>query len=150
MINNSFTYTICSDERINDTPNQVVYAIDFGGFNSQYNDFYVEVVSCAINEHHDQLSGYMFLACDGLADSGVFCPGILQNSEAIISVIRTNRTSLISNGGISFNVTNARMKRRVFFRMFLSDFEVPVSGTDINVGGETRWILTLKLTPIIN
>ena len=52
-------------------------------------------------------------------------------------------------GSISFKIKNARNVKNVRFSFLKSDFTLP-DVTSINYQGETKWILTLKMTPIIN
>ena len=40
------------------------------------------------------------------------------------------------------------MRRPIKFKWLKPDFTEVVSGTDINVGAETKWVLVLKMTPI--
>ena len=45
------------------------------------------------------------------------------------------------------------MKRPVIFKFYRPDLTAAINTADINVGAnqaETRWILVLKMTPIIN
>ena len=50
-----------------------------------------------------------------------------------------------------FNVINCRIAKTVRFKWLKSNFVESISGTDVNVSAvETRWILTLMLTPIVN
>jgi hypothetical protein len=56
-----------------------------------------------------------------------------------------------SDGGAGkFTVKNCRVPKVVKFKWLKPDFTSAVSGTDVNNGGETRWILTLRLTPKLN
>ena len=50
--------------------------------------------------------------------------------------------------GISFKVKNCQARRPIRFKWLKPDFTEVISGTDINVGGETEWVLVLKMTPI--
>ena len=145
----SFNYVISSDDRVDLTPNQNFYEIDFGGFNTPYENYNIEVVQCILNGNVLSSNGYIMLIVQNLADNGVFCPQILDANQAIVSVISTNIDGLISNSNITFRSNNCRMIKRVRFSLHNPNFNECVSGTDINIGGiETRWVLTLKLSPI--
>ena len=48
-----------------------------------------------------------------------------------------------------FTVKNCRMAKQVRFKWLKPDFTNAINNTDVNNGGETRWILTLRLTPKI-
>ena len=54
-----FIYTISSEERLNIDTNGPVYNIMFGGFNSQYNNFKCEVLSCTLSSNFSDILGYM-------------------------------------------------------------------------------------------
>jgi hypothetical protein len=53
------------------------------------------------------------------------------------------------NGSTSLKIKNARHVRNVKFSFLKSDFTVPDVDA-INDNAETRWILSLKMTPIVN
>ena len=145
----SFNYVISSDDRVDSTPNQNFYEIDFGGFNAPYENYNIEVVQCILNGNVLSSNGYIMLVVENLADNGVFCPQILDANQAIVAVISTNIDGLISNSNITFRANNCRMIKRVRFSLHNPNFLPCVSGTDINIGAiETRWVLTLKMTPI--
>jgi hypothetical protein len=150
MNNNSFTYVINSYDRINTAPNQLEYDINFGGFNLPYENYFVEVMNCVIDPITvDPAIGYIFLTCANLHDNGIFCNQSLTANECIMSIIPTTGDEKIAKGGIIFNAFNIRMQRQVKFRMLAPNFQ-PLTGTDININFETSWVLTLRLTPIIN
>lgn len=145
----SFNYVISSDDRVDLTPNQNFYEIDFGGFNAPYENYNIEVVQCILNGNVLSSNGYIMLVVENLADNGLFCPQILDAHQAIVAVISTNIDGLISNSNITFRANNCRMIKRVRFSLHNPNFLPCVSGTDINIGAiETRWVLTLKMTPI--
>ena len=147
----SFNYVISSDDRTNNVDQLTnFYEIDFGGFNTTYSDFNIEVVQVILNANVLSSNGYVILIAQDLNDGyGRFCPKIMDGSQAIIGVISTNIDGLISNSNITFRSNNCRMIKRVRFSLHKPNFHPCVSGTDINVGGiETRWVLTLKMTPI--
>jgi hypothetical protein len=54
-----------------------------------------------------------------------------------------------SDGNVVFNVINCRIAKTVRFKFLRTDFTIP-EALDINAGGETKWVLTLKLTPIVD
>ena len=145
----SFNYVISSDDRVDLTPNQNFYEIDFGGFNTPYENFNIEVVQCILNGNVKSSNGYIMLVVENLADNGIYCPQILDAHQAIVAVISTNIDGLISNSNITFRANNLRMIKRVRFSLHLPNFLPCVDGVDINIGAiETRWVLTLKLSPI--
>ena len=145
----SFNYVISSDDRVDLTPNQNFYEIDFGGFNTPYENYNIEVVQCILNGNVLSSNGYIMLIVENLADNGVFCPQILDAQQAIVAVISTNIDGLISNSNITFRANNCRMIKRVRFSLHLPNFLPCVDGVDINIGAiETRWVLTLKMIPI--
>ena len=92
----------------------------------------------------------MFVA-ENLASDGYFCPKKLSNRDAIIGILPLNAfqdSYIQSDGGAGkFTVKNCRVPKQVRFKWLKPDFTNAVSGTDVNSGGETRWILTLRLTP---
>lgn len=147
----SFNYTISSDDRINTDANQIYYDIDFGGLQSPYDNFQIEVVNCVLNGSVEELNGYLILTCQGLHDDGIFCRKVLNANECIMCTIPTNIDTLMSSGGISFRANNCRMVKRIKFRFLSPSFDPVIDGTDINLSGaETKWLLTLRMTPIID
>ena len=148
MQKHSFNYTISSDDRTNTDPDQIYYDIDFGNLNTNYNDFQIEVVNCILSGDIDNTIGYFILTVEGLHDDGVFCKTQLNSNQAVVCVIPTNADVLMSNGGVSFRANNLRMTKRVTFRLLNPDFTAVTDGTDINTTSETKWLLTLRLTPI--
>ena len=55
-------YTICSDDRINTTANQIYYDINFGGFSQSYENYHVEVVNCIVNGSVSATNGYIYIS----------------------------------------------------------------------------------------
>ena len=147
----SFNYVISSDDRTNNIGQLTnFYEIDFGGFNTPYDNFNIEVVQVILNGNVLSSNGYVILIAQDLNDGkSLFCPQILDGNQAIIGVISTNIDGLISNSNINFRSNNCRMIKRVRFSLHNPNFNECISGTDINIAGiETRWVLTLKLSPI--
>ena len=149
MEKESFNYTISSDDRVNTDANQIYYDIDFGNTMSHYDNYKIEVVNCIMNGAVVEDNGYLILVCEGLHDNGIFCRNLLNSNECVICTIPTNLDVLMSNGGIVFNASNCRISKRIRFKLLLPSFVPVTSGSDINVGGvQTRWLLTLRLTPL--
>ena len=153
---NSFTYVISSDERTNTTANQIFYDIDFGGFSGKNQDYNCEVLSFSINGRTSAAPakiGYLMFMCEQLNDDGFFMVRKVSNRDCLISIVPLSAVidaACQSDGsvGISFKVNNCQMRRPVRFKFLKSDFTAPISGTDMNVAAETRWLLVLRLTPI--
>ena len=150
----SFMYVISSDERTNVAANQNVYDIDFGGFSEPFDDYSVEVISFASVGGITVANNYLLFVAENLASDGYFCSKKLSNREAIMAILPLSAVQdsyIQSDGGAGkFMVKNCRVPKQIRFKWFKSDFTQTISGTDINSGGETKWILTLKLTPRIN
>ena len=153
---NSFTYVISSDERTNTAANQISYDIDFGGFSGKNQDYHCEVLSFSINGRvHTQpaLVGYLMLMCENLNADGFFMVKKISSQDCLISIMPLAAVfdamhRHTGESGISFKVNNCQMRRPIKFKWLKPDFTEVVSGTDINVGGETKWTLVLKMTPI--
>tara|TARA_R110002153_G_scaffold173363_1_gene326089 strand:+ start:1094 stop:1558 length:465 start_codon:yes stop_codon:yes gene_type:complete len=147
----TINYVFSSDDRTNSigTPTNK-YEIDFGGFNTQYDNFYCEVIQVVLNGNVLGTNGYLYLVAENLTTGNDrFCPSILNNNEAIVGIISTNIDSLMTNTNISFRTTDVRVPKRVTFKLLKSDFNDCVSGTDINIAGiETRWVVSMRLIPI--
>jgi hypothetical protein len=150
MEKDSFNYTISSDDRTNITADQIYYDVNFGGLNSQYDDYKIEVVNCILSGDVDHDIGYLILTCEGLHENGVFCRTLLNANECVICTIPINVDTLMSNGGVSFIANNLRMPKHVRFKLLNPDFSPVTNGSDINTLSETKWLLTLRLTPIID
>lgn len=147
-IEDSFIYTVASDEKKNAGLNNF-YTIDFGGFNTEYDEFRVEIINCVLSGSVNQALGYVMLIADNFATDGVFCSSKLNNNECILATIPTNVDVLMTNGGIFFKIKNYRQPKEVVFSLIKSNFFACASGTDINLGAvETKWVLTLKMTGI--
>ena len=156
----SFTYVISSSDRTNSIgTNTNTYDIDFGGFNSNCNDYSIEILNVLLSENTLQANSMLILVANDLADIGYFCPASLTSSKNA-TLVRPTIIGLIpliagidmfnsGSGGISFVVKNVRIKRRIRFKILLQDFTDAVSGTDINIGGfETKWYITMRVSPI--
>ena len=147
----SFTYVISSNERTNSIgTNTNTYDINFGGFSDSHDNFYFEVINTAIQGNTLGTNVFLLLVAEGLADNGSFCNSKLGR-EAIMSTIPLAANTMMLNNGSSGNVfraNNCRMKKKIRFRFLKPDLTVAVDGTDINVGAETKWFLTFKVTPI--
>ena len=153
---NSFTYVISSDERTNTTANQITYDIDFGGFSGKNQDYNCEVLSFSINGRTTASPadiGFFMFMCENLNDDGIFMVRKTSNRDCLISIVPLSAVidaSCQADGstGISFKVNQCQMRRPVRFKFLKPDFTAPTTGTEINYGGETRWVLVLKMTPI--
>jgi hypothetical protein len=94
------------------------------------------------------------MACDNLADNGYFCRGKLSRNDVIVALMPQSSLGDVflqtDGGNIKFRVSNCRMPRQVVFFFLKPDFTPAIVGTDLNVGTgvETKWLLTLRLTPI--
>ena len=150
-VEGTINYVFSSDDRTNSvgTPTNT-YNIDFGGFNSEYNDFYCEIIQVVLSGNVLGTNGYLYLVAQDLASGeDRFCPSILNNNEAILGVISTNIDSLMTNTNISFRTRDVRVPKKVTFKLLKSDFNDCVSGTDINIAGiETRWVVSMRMIPI--
>ena len=147
----TINYVFSSDDRTNSigTPTNV-YNIDFGGFNSEYNDFYCEIIQIVLSGNVLGTNGYLYLVAEDLASGqDRFCSSILNNNEAILGVISTNIDSLMTNTNISFRTRDVRVPKRITFKLLKPNFSYCVSGTDINIAGiETRFVVSMRLIPI--
>ena len=149
----SFTYVISSDERTNSDVVAASYDFNFGGFSEPYDDYSVEVISFACVGGITVANSYLLFVGENLASNGYFCVRKLSNREAILAILPLSAVQdsyIQSDGGAGkFTVKNCRVPKQVRFKWLKSDFTPAISLTDVNNGGETRWILTLRLTPII-
>ena len=59
MEKEAFKYTISSDDRMNTCANQIYY--DFGGFQSNHDNYKVEVVNCIMNGSVLDSNGYLIM-----------------------------------------------------------------------------------------
>tara|TARA_R110001606_G_scaffold259498_1_gene407247 strand:- start:331 stop:792 length:462 start_codon:yes stop_codon:yes gene_type:complete len=146
----TINYVFSSDDRTNTATNQNYYDIDFGGFNTSYDNFYCEVLQVILNGNVLGTNGYYYLVAENLSSGqDRFCPSILNNNETIVGVISANIDGLMTNTNLSFRTSDVRVPKRVRFKLLKSNFNDCVSGTDINIGGiETRWVVTMRMTPI--
>ena len=153
----SFTYIISSQDRTNTTlpanGATLYYDIDFGGFSEQYEDYMCEVISFALTAGTPGTASYLMFCAEKLAENGYFCKNKLSPNECILSVVPLSaaQDSFIQSDGsnIRFRVNKCRVQRRITFFFLKPDFTQAIVGTDLNIGGvETRWLLTLKMTPI--
>ena len=153
----SFTYMICSNDRTNDPTNPDnltnFYDINFGGFNEPYEEYKVDVLSFSCAGGIPVATGYYIFIVENLDTDGYFCRKIFTNREVVLSKLPLNAISdafiQSDNGSSSFKIKNARNIRNVRFSFLKSDFTVPAVDT-INHETETRWILSLRMTPIVN
>ena len=155
----SFSYIISSNERTNEpaTPQNLTnfYDINFGGFREPYEEYKVEVLSfaCAGGIPDALVSKYFVFIVENLDADGYFCEKKLTKKQIILSTLQINTaTSVINyvqNGGVVFKIKNARNVKKVTFKFLRPGFNDP-DFDEINDGGETQWILTLKLTPIVD
>ena len=166
MSDKSFTYMICSDDRINNIPNRgalnanlpganelMEYRINFGGFSEQYDDYMCEVMSFAMTSGFVAANTYWLLYAENLASNGYFLPSLLSRNACICSIVPLNAlqdASIQSDSGtIKFRVNNCRVPKLVDFFFLKADYQPVLSVTDVNANNaETKWILTLRITPI--
>ena len=150
----SFMYVISSDERTNSDMVANYYDFNFGGFSEPYDDYFVEVISFACVGGITVASSYFLFVAENLASDGYFCTRKLLNREAILAILPLNAVQdsyIQSDGGAGkFTVKNCRVPRQIKFKWLKPDFTPAATLTDVNNGGETKWILTLKVTPKIN
>ena len=163
-MDNSFTYIISSDDRTNKVLPVaglgIFYDVNFGGFSEQYDDYMCEVVSFALTAGIVASSTYWMFCAENLAETGYFAQTILTRKESILSILPLNAIQdayIQSDGGnIKFRVNNCRQQKQVTFFFLKPNFTSVVCGTEINiplVGSpeipvETKWLLTLRMTPI--
>ena len=168
-MDNSFTYMISNTDRTNDLPvagQNIFYDIKFGGFSEQYDDYICEVVSFAITAGIATANTYWMFGVENLCENGYFCKNKLTPKECVLSVIPLNAVQdayIQSDGGnIRFRVNNCRITKQVTFFFLKPDFTNVLCGTEINIPipavvgppavaeipVETRWLLTLRMSPI--
>ena len=153
---NSFTYVISSEERTNTAVNQIYYDIDFGGFSGKNQDYNCEVLSFSINGMTNTAPagiGYLMFMAENLNDDGFFMVKKMSNRHCLISIVPLSAVidaACQADGsvGISFKVKQCQMRRPVKFKFLKPDFTEPITGTDINVVNETKWVLVLRLTAV--
>ena len=152
----SFTYMISSNERTNIDPNVALtnfYDFNFGGFTEPYEEYQVQVLSFSCTGGIPVATGYFIFVVENLDTDGYFCKKMLTNRQVVLTKLPLNAISdafiQSDNGSTAFKIKNARNVRNVKFSFLTSSFGVPAVGT-INHQGETQWILSLKMTPIVN
>ena len=152
----SFTYMISSDERTNDLDPFYLtnfYDLKFGGFSEPYEEYKVEVLSFACAGGIPVTTSYFIFVVENLDSDGYFCAKKLTNKQIVLAQVPLNAVSdsfIQSDGGaISFKIKNSRNVKNVRFSFLTSSFTIPDVDA-INNTTETRWILTLKLTPIVD
>ena len=152
----SFTYMISSNERTNNDPNVALtnfYDFNFGGFNEPYEEYQVQVLSFSCTGGIPVGTGYYIFVVENLDTDGYFCKKMLTNRQVVLTKLPLNAISdafiQSDNGSTGFKIKNARNVRNVKFSFLTSSFVAPAVGT-INHQGETQWILSLKMTPIVN
>ena len=153
---NSFTYVISSEERKNTAANQISYDIDFGGFSEKNQDYHCEVLSFSINGMTNAAPagiGYLMFLAENLNDDGFFMVKKMSNRHCLISIVPLSAVidaacQADGSTGIFFKVNSCQMRRPVKFKFLKPDFSEPITGTDINVVNETKWLLVLRLTAI--
>ena len=159
LADESFTYVICSDDRTNNIINNgagltYFYDVNFGGFSEPYENYRVDVISFgAVGGFPVPAQNYYFFTCEGLANNGYFCSNkVLPTNDVILSILPLNELQdayIQSDGNVVFNVKNCRIAKTVRFKFLKTDFTIP-GALDINAGVETKWVLTLKMTPIVD
>ena len=148
----SFMYVISSDERTN-LDIASTYDFSFGGFSEPFDDYFVEVVSFATVGGITVAQNYLLFVAEDLASDGYFCSKKLSNRDAILAILPLNAVQdayIQSDGGAGkFTVKNCRVPKMIRFKWLKPDFTNAITAVDVNNGAETKWILTLKLTPKI-
>ena len=152
----SFTYMISSNERTNNDPLVALtnfYDFNFGGFTEPYEEYQVQVLSFSCTGGIPVATGYFIFIVENLDTDGYFCKNMLNNRQVVLTKLPLNAISdafiQSDNGSTGFKIKNARNVRNVKFSFLTSSFVAPAVGT-INHQGETQWILSLKMTPIVN
>ena len=156
----SFTYMFCSDKKLTvlqgGTNSNILWDYDCGGFEQPYDDYKVEVLNCVHNGFVLSSNVFLYFIADGLADSGNFLRKKLSNKQAVLSILPVSAigdayAQTDGSSGITFNIKSARVKKRIQFSLLKTDFTPVVDATDINTSsGITRWVLVLKMTPIVD
>ena len=154
----SFTYMICSDERTNGQGIDITflthfYDINFGGFSEPYEDYKVDVLHFSCSGGIPLGSTYYLFVAENLVSDGYFCAKKLTNKDIVLSILPLNAVQdayVQSDGGpVSFKIKNSRNIKKVRFKFLKQDFTIP-GATEINAQAETKWVLTLKMTPIVD
>ena len=90
-----------------------------------------------------------------MTDNGYFCSNkVLPTNDAILCILPLNALQdayIQSDGGnVIFKVKNCRIAKMVRFKWLKNDFSIPTTTVEINNTVETRWVLTLRMTPIVD
>ena len=154
----AFTYVICSDDRTNIAPAYPAltyfYDVNFGGFSEPYDEYRVDVISFgAVGGFPPAAQNHYFFTCEGLSNNGYFCSNkVLPTNDVILCVLPLNALQdayVQSDGNVIFNVKNCRIAKSVRFKFLKADLSIPgVNDINVAANGETKWVLTLKMTPI--
>ena len=151
-MDNSFIYTIHSYERENIVAVPIEYDFNFGGFASQYEDFKVEIIDLKFTTGFDSSNNSFFIvALDDLASDGVFCQRFGNNSVLFpISLSVDGSAEYVANKNVFFNVKNCRVAKRVKMRLLKNDLDTVTRGVDIDGVTGIEWLMSMKVTPIVN
>ena len=143
----SFIYTLSNLERTNDIEEAVTsYQFEFGGFNTQYENFKVEFLSMHFNSSI-AIDALFYAHIDGLSDISHFSQGVLKPS-AILLPIEYIQDNYGYKGNIFTNVVSARMKKIITITMLDSRMDVVDNGGEYNFDRESHFLLVMKVTPI--
>ena len=144
----SFIYTISSQERKNNVDDNVTsYDFDFGGFNSQYNNFRVHFLSMQFNSTI-ATDALFYAHISGLNNDGYFSQGILKPDAMILPVGFINNTYAYT-GEMFCEVQSARMKKNITITMLDSSMNEMEDEVGYNLEGvETNFLLVMKVIPI--
>ena len=153
-MDNSFIYTICSEERLDlETDEPIEYDLFFGGFSSQYENFRVEIIGMNFTiGFNDVIDRYLIVALDNLSSNGVFSRELAGSSSVLfpITVSSADSAEYITNGNVFFNVDNCRMEKQFKMRILLPSLVPVEAGINYHTAANpTEWFLTMKITPII-
>ena len=150
----SFIYTFSSKDNL--TASNMIYEIDFGGGELNYDNYQCEVINAGHTGRVRADLHWYFLVMGGINNNGNFFRNRLPNREVVLCTLPTGASGdqylrFTGSSGITFNLTNCRIKQRVKMRFIRPDFLLLASGSDINIGGvNTEWFVTLKMTPIVD
>ena len=77
----------------------------------------------------------------------------ISNRDCLISIVPLSAVidaSCQADGstGIFFKINNCQARRPVRLKFLKPNFTAPTSGTEVNVGAETKWVLVLRMSPI--
>jgi hypothetical protein len=146
---NQFTYTVNSINKYNAHPTIHQFAINFGNFGSEYDNFQVQCTSILINIGELVTKPYYIsLSARNLAEQS-YCSA-LNSNECILGAVTTSSNGggiLNSAEGSIFRVQNVRIAREIVFTL---------RGLDLNplttqqAPHDTIYIqCTLLFTPIV-